>query len=251
MRAHPLEVKGAASEKRWLQSKHELFRPTPISIAFCAVTTGGKTSQMLTVVNALLPIMERVVIFSHSHRLDNAYAELKEKLKQKSLQRGETPEAHPFVYDNLIHLPKVLNEQRERVQEAKDTEAKGNIPQLLLVFDDMMGDLGHNKQLDSVVTRGRHYGVSCLVSVQAYRAAGGLSSIQRKNFAAFALGRLPMNDYKAFEEEHSGTFVTKEQLRELYDRAVSEPYGFLFYKPRTGDPENMFYSKFTTRLIPS
>ncbi len=93
--------------------------------------------------------------------------------------------------------------------------------------------------------------MSCLVSVQAYRAAGGLSAVQRKNFAAFALGRLPMNDYKAFEDEHSGTFVTKEQLRELYDRAVNEPYGFLFYKPRSGDPQNMFFSKFTTRLIPS
>ena len=45
--------------------------------------------------------------------------------------------------------------------------------------------------------------------------------------------------------------MSKEQLREMYDRAVGEPYGFLFYKPRTGDPENMFYSKFTTRLIPS
>ncbi len=73
----------------------------------------------------------------------------------------------------------------------------------------------------------------------------------RKNFACWALGRMPMVDWKAFEEEHSGTYVTKEQLRELYDRAVSEPYGFLFYKPRTGDPENTFYSRFTTRLIPS
>ena len=62
---------------------------------------------------------------------------------------------------------------------------------------------------------------------------------------------MPQVDYKAFEEEHSGTYVSKEQLRELYDRAVGEPYGLLFYKPRTGDPENMFYSKFTTRLIPS
>ena len=66
---HPLDVKGAASEKRWQQSKHDLFQPVPISIAFAAISTGGKTSQMLTVANAILPIMERVVIFSHSHRL--------------------------------------------------------------------------------------------------------------------------------------------------------------------------------------
>ena len=117
---HPLDVKGAASEKRWQQSRHDLFQPVPISIAFVAISTGGKTSQMLTVANAILPIMERVVIFSHSHRLDPAYIDLKDKLSEKSLRRGETPESNPFVYDNLLHLPKVLNAQRERVQEAKD-----------------------------------------------------------------------------------------------------------------------------------
>ena len=57
--------------------------------------------------------------------------------------------------------------------------------------------------------------------------------------------------YKAFEEEHSGTYVTREQLREIYDRAVGQKYGFLFYKPRSGDPNNMFYANFTVRLIPS
>ena len=133
--AHPLEVKGAASEKRWLQSKHDLFSPIPISIAFVAINTGGKTSQMLTVANALMPVMERVVIFSHSHRLDPAYIDLKDRLKEKALKRGETPEVHPFVYDSLLHLPKVLNEQRERAQEAKDSGSKAHIPQLLLIFD--------------------------------------------------------------------------------------------------------------------
>ncbi len=119
---------------------------------------------------------------------------------------------------------------------------------MLIILADMLGEMNHSKVLDSVVTRGRHFGVSVLASIQVYR---GLSSAMRKNCAAWALGRMPMVDYKAFEEEHSGTYVTQEQLRELYDRAVSEPYGFLFYKPRTGDPENMFYNAFTTRLIPS
>ena len=58
-------------------------------------------------------------------------------------------------------------------------------------------------------------------------------------------------DYKAFEEEHSGTYVTKEQLREMYERATGHKYGFLYYRPRSGDVENMFYANFTTRLLPS
>ena len=77
---HSLEVKGAASENRWAQPKAELFQPTPISIAFVAQTTGGKTSQMLTVADQLFPIMDKVVIFSHSHRLDPSFQELKSRI---------------------------------------------------------------------------------------------------------------------------------------------------------------------------
>ena len=79
----------------------------------------------------------------------------------------------------------------------------------------------------------------------------GIGSQARKNFSAWAIGRLSMADWKIFEEENSGIYVTKDQLREMYDRAVSEKYGFLDYRPRSGDPENMFYANFTTRLVPS
>ncbi len=79
----------------------------------------------------------------------------------------------------------------------------------------------------------------------------GLGANARKNFSAWAIGRLPMSDWKIFLEENSGTYVTKEQLQELYDRAVSDKYGFLFYRPRSRDVNNMFYRGFTTRMIPS
>ena len=153
---HPLQVKGAASEKRWQQSQHELFRPLPMSIAFVGISTSGKSSQMLTVANILMPVMERIIIFSHSHRLDTAYLDIKEKLRAKALKRGENPDTHPVVYDNLIHLPKVLNEQRERVQELKDTGTKANIPQLLLILDDMLGEMNHSKALDAVAVSYTH-----------------------------------------------------------------------------------------------
>ncbi len=87
-------------------------------------------------------------------------------------------------------------------------------------MDDLLGEMNHSKVLDSVVTRGRHYGVSILASSQIYR---GLSSAMRNIFACWALGEMPMVGWKAFSEEHSGTYVTQDQLRELDDRAVSEP----------------------------
>jgi hypothetical protein len=201
---------------------------------------------MLTVTDHLFDVMDRIVIFSHSHRLDPAWQSLKKRIEAKMLQRGEDPNLHPFTFENLKALPRILAEQRERVQEAKDQDKK-RLPQLLILVADMLGEM-RNNTLGSVVTRGRHFGVSLLADSQVYR---GLQSDMRKNFAAWCIGHLPQVDYKAFEEEHSGTYVTREQLREIYDRAVGQTYGFLFYKPRSGDPLNMFYANFTTRLIPS
>ena len=38
--------------------------------------------------DALFPVMDRVVIFSHSHRLDPAFGNLKQKIEDKMMQRG-------------------------------------------------------------------------------------------------------------------------------------------------------------------
>ena len=78
MSRHPLEVQGAKSEKRFLQPRAEIFRPTPLSVAAVAVSTGGKTSQLLTIANHLYPIMDRIFLFSTSHKLDPAWTDLKD-----------------------------------------------------------------------------------------------------------------------------------------------------------------------------
>ena len=119
---------------------------------------------------------------------------------------------------------------------------------MLIILDHLLGQMKFSAQLDALVTRGRHAGISVLASSQVYR---GLSAAQRKNFAGWCLGKMAAVDWKAFEDEHAGAFVTREQLRALYARATGQRYGFLYYRPRSGDVENMFYAGFTTRLVPT
>ena len=69
---------------------------------------------MLTVANELFPIMDKIVIFSHSHRLDPAFGELKQKIEARMLAKGEDPNLHPYTFENLNALPRVLAEQREK-----------------------------------------------------------------------------------------------------------------------------------------
>ena len=118
----------------------------------------------------------------------------------------------------------------------------------MVILDDLLGSIKFSAQLDTLVTRGRHTNISVLASAQVYR---GLSAAQRKNFAGWCLGKMAAIDWKIFEDEHAGAFVTREQLRALYARATGQKYGFLFYRPRSGDVENMFYAGFTTRLVPT
>ena len=123
MNQHPLDIVPSKSEKRYLQSRHELFRPTPLSIAFCGISTSGKSSQMTTVANLLFPIMDNIVLISHTHREDPAWGDLKAKIEQRQLQRGEHPDTHPYVFQNLTQLPAIIQLQRERVMEDKQNDA--------------------------------------------------------------------------------------------------------------------------------
>ena len=58
-------------------------------------------------------------------------------------------------------------------------------------------------------------------------------------------------EYLAVEEELAGTWVTKQQLREIYEMAVgAHPYGFLTVRLKSKDPKKMFYADFSKRLVP-
>ena len=52
--------------------------------------------------------------------------------------------------------------------EAKETDEK-HIPQILIILDDLLGSMKFSAQLDALVTRGRHAGISVLASSQVYR----------------------------------------------------------------------------------
>ena len=116
-------------------------------------------------------------------------------------QRGKKPKTHPYTFDNLQSRAKVLALQRERVSKGEDTNARV-LPQLLVILSDMLGDI-RSPILDSIVTRGRHFGVSLLADSQVVR---GLGANARKNFSMWCIGRLPMSDWKIFEDEKISSY---------------------------------------------
>ena len=95
---------------------------------------------MTTVANLLFPIMDNIVLISHTHREDPAWGDLKAKIEQRQLQRGEHPDTHPYVFQNLTQLPAIIQLQRERIMEDKQNDAP-HVRQLLLILNDMFGEV--------------------------------------------------------------------------------------------------------------
>ena len=249
MDKHPLAVRGTKSEDRWSQSRHEIWSPLPVKQITCSVSGAGKSSVIQAAVSALFDHFDYFAVYSHSHTLDPSYQELKDKIREKYLRTGIDPELNPVFFDNLEGLPRVLAAQRDRVQEQKDADPPvRRLVQLCVVVDDMLHETAHSKVLDNLYARGRHFGCSVFAGSQLYR---GLSGAIRKNADVLTIHRLPAREYQAVEEELAGTWVTKEQRRELYEMAVgAHPYGFLTVRLKSKDPTRMSYSDYSRRLLP-
>ena len=91
MERHPLDVVPLSSEKRFKQSKHEVFNPLPIKAYFCAPSSGGKSSAAIQAINALWDCWDKVVVFAATVEVDPAFDALVEKAKKLLVKKGKTP----------------------------------------------------------------------------------------------------------------------------------------------------------------
>ena len=73
---------------------------------------------MIHIANLLFPVMDRVFLFSHSHKLDPSWTDLKEREARRKISRGEHPDTHPHTFTSLQKLDQIVQEQVSRVMEA-------------------------------------------------------------------------------------------------------------------------------------
>ena len=118
----------------------------------------------------------RVWIFSPSIKLDPQYAPLRKHLEKMTDQQKE-----PTMFEDLEQavLGKLLDEQRAITEECRKRNMKA--PQVCVILDDLAdrGDILMKRQggnlgswLISLATRGRHFGVTWIVSSQVLNLVG-------------------------------------------------------------------------------
>ena len=98
---------------------------------------------------------------------------------------------------------------------------------ILIVFDDMIADMIHNKKLDSVVTelfiRGRKLNISLVFITQSYFK---VPKDVRLNTSHFFIAKIPnKRELQQIAINHSSDISTKDFIN-IYRKCTAEPYSF-------------------------
>lgn len=228
----------------------EPFPDLPTSFLLAAPTASGKT---MIILNLLLRYYKdqfaRIWFFSPSIKLDPQYAPLRKYLEKMTDQQKE-----PTMFEDLHQdvLGKLLDEQRSITEACRKRKMKP--PQVCVVLDDLAdrGDILTKRQggnqgswMVSLATRGRHFGVTWIISSQVLNLVG---TVIRKNVRCMCVWRL--RNHKEVEtlcEELSGVY-DKQTLMELYNHATAEPFSFLFVRLDAKTRRDMFWLRFESRL---
>ena len=231
----------------------EPFPDLPTSYLLAAPTASGKT---MIILNLLLryykDMFARIWVFSPSIKLDPQYAPLRKYLDKMADQQKE-----PLYFEDLRQdvLGKLLDDQRHITEECRKRKIKA--PQVCVVLDDLAdrGDLLQKRSgahsggswMVTLATRGRHFGVTWIISSQCLNLVG---PVIRKNVRCMCVWRL--RNYKEIEtlcEELSGAYDAKT-IMALYQHATAEPFSFLFVRLDAKTRRDMFWLRFESRLSP-
>lgn len=240
----PIKVK----EFNIKQSKYSQVGSIPLRSILLGASGSGKgillQNQIIDIYNGLF---ERIYIFSPSINVDMNWKPVKEHIKKHHHSTGDDL---PFYYDHydeesLATIIKTHSRVGEFQKTEKDTK---RLFQILIVIDDFADNPAfsrNSKLLHSLFTRGRHSGISTIVSTQKFTA---IHPIIRCNATEMYVFRLrSFHDLGSFLEEISA-LINKKALLQMYHLATEKPFGFLYVKMTSKDLNKMFMLNYTSYM---
>ena len=186
-------------------------------------------------------------MFSPSVDIDHTWQPVKDYIAEE-IKPHDTGRVYFDTYDPeaLAHIVKTQHRVIEYMKEHK----QNTLFQILIIIDDFAGspDFTRNsKLLHQLYIRGRHQMISTITATQVFKA---ISPSVRKDIPDLYIYRLRNQaDLEAVIEEASAVYDTNT-LYKLNNMATDEPYGFLYIKLTSRDKDDVFYSKFSRKLIP-
>ena len=240
----PIKIK----EYEVKQSKYHQCGKLPIRSILLGPSGAGKG---ILLQNMILDIyrgcFERVYVFSPSSFVDKTWEPVKEYLnKTINLSENEPP----LFYDtnDQENLERIIDTQRKVTEHLKSKKDTKKLFQILIVIDDWADspDFSRKSQLlHALFTRGRHSGISTIVSTQKFTALHPIIRVNATELYVFRLRNY--RDLETFIEEVSA-LIDKKSLMEIYNLATAEPYSFLYVKLTAKKKDDIFMVKFNKKI---
>ena len=239
----PFKVK----EFEFKQSKYKQCGALPVRSIILGPSGVGKGVLLQ---NMILDIyrgcFERIYIFSPSINVDHTWLPVKKYISETINKADEEPN---FYYDSYDpeNLEAIIDSQTKIVEYQKKHNHK-KIFQILIIVDDFADSPDFSRQsklLHSLFTRGRHSGISTMVSTQKFAAIHPIIRVNATELFVFRLRNY--QDTSMFLEEMGG-IIDKKTLLEIYKIATQEAYSFLYVKLNAKSLSNMFMINYNKRI---
>ena len=236
------------------QSKHEVVPKLPMRAMIVGPSGSGKSTLLVSMIlDIYRGAFERIFIWSPSVNLDSIWLPVKKYIKE-GLKVDTDKE--PCWWDGFRvgDLGRVVETQNKIIEYQKKQGMK-KLFNILVILDDVSDNPAitrNNKLLNSLFCRGRHSGISTLVSLQK---SSTVPPINRVNISH--LFYYKVRNFKEIEilQDELSAIVRSDNLHEskkliykLYEKATEQPHSFLYINLLQKDPNRIFMKNFSHYL---
>ena len=232
------------------QSKHEVVPKLPMRAMIVGPSGSGKSTLLVSMIlDIYRGAFERIFIWSPSVNLVSIWLPVKKYIKE-GLKVDNDKEPCWWDEFNVEDLERVIETQNKIIEYQKKQGMK-KLFNILVILDDVSDNPAitrNNKLLNYLFCRGRHSGISTLVSLQT---SSTVPPIIRVNISQ--LFYYKVKNFKEIEilQDELSAIVRSDNLHEskkliyrIYETATDEPHSFLYINLLEKNPDKMFMKNF-------